>query len=204
MSVDFRALNKATARDNYPMPLIEDQLAIVGNKKYFTLLDLKDGFHHVLIAPEAIKYTSFVIPLGQYEWLRMPFRLRTAPATFQRYVNRIFTEFARAGDMAIYMDDILMAIQTIEHHLKILERVFKTLPENLLELRLEKCYFLQTEIEYLRYMISEQGVTPMKSGIETIERFPIPKSTRDVHSFIVLCSYFSKFICNFASIAKPL
>lgn len=106
--------------------------------------------------------------------------------------------------MAIYMENILVAIQTIEHHLKILERVLKTLPENLLELRLEKCYFLQTEIEYLRYIISEQGVTPMKSGIETIERFPIPKSTRDVHSFIVLCSYFSKFICNFASIAKPL
>lgn len=109
MCVDFRVLNKATARDNYPMPIIEDQLAIVGNKKYYTLLDLKDGFHHVQVAKESVKYTSFVTPLGQYKWLRMPFGLRTAPATFQRYINTILTEFTRAGDMAIYMDDILIA-----------------------------------------------------------------------------------------------
>ena len=67
MCVDFRVLNKVTARDNYPMPLIEDQLAIVRNKRYFTLLDLKDGFYHVPVAPDSVKYTSFVTLLGQYE-----------------------------------------------------------------------------------------------------------------------------------------
>lgn len=122
LCVDYRVLNKITARDNYPMPLVEDQLAIVGNKKYFSLLDLKDGFHHVRVAEESIKYTSFVTPLGQYEWLRMPFGLRTAPATFQRYINLVLIEFTRAGDIAIYMDDILVATETIERHLEILER----------------------------------------------------------------------------------
>lgn len=71
MYSDYRVLNKATARDNYPMPLIEDQLAIVSNKEYFTTLDLKDGFHHVRVSPESVKYTSFMTPLGQYEWKRM-------------------------------------------------------------------------------------------------------------------------------------
>ena len=134
MCVDFRVLNKVTARDNYPMTLIEDQLALVGNNKYFTLLDLKNGFHHVQIASDSLKYTSFVTPLGQYEWLRMAFGLPTAPPTFQHYVNLIYAEFTRVGDMTIYMDDILVATQTIEHHLGILEQVFKTLLENLLEL----------------------------------------------------------------------
>jgi len=143
MCIDYRVLNRVTARDNYPMPLIEDQLAVVVNKKYFTSLDLKDGFHHVRVAKESIKYTSFVTPLGQYEWLRMPFGLRTAPATFQRYINLILAEFTKAGDMAIYMDDILVATETIEHHLETLGRVFRTLSENLLELRIDKCYFLQ-------------------------------------------------------------
>ncbi|XP_015432072.1 PREDICTED: uncharacterized protein LOC107188311 [Dufourea novaeangliae] len=176
--VDFRVLNKATARDNYPMPLIEDQLAIVGNKKYYTVLDLKDGFHHVQVAKESVKYTSFVTPLGQYEWLRMPFGLRTEPATFQRYINLILTEFTRAGDMAIYMDDILIATQTIDHHLEILERVFKTISENLLELRIEKCYFLQTEVEYLGYIVSEKGIKPTRSGIDAVQISDSQKHTR--------------------------
>lgn len=67
-----------------------------------------------------------MIALGQYERLRMPFGLRTAPATFQRYINLILTEFTRSGDMVIYMDDILIITETIEYHLEVLERVFKT------------------------------------------------------------------------------
>jgi len=64
LCVDYRALNKVTIRDNYPLPLIEDQLEILRNKKYFSLLNLKDGFHNVDIADDSIKYTSFVTPLG--------------------------------------------------------------------------------------------------------------------------------------------
>lgn len=204
LCVDYRALNKVTARDNYPMPLIEDQLTIAANKKYFTLLDLKDGFHHVRMAEDSIKYTSFVTPLGQYEWLRMSFGLHTAPAAFQRYINLALTEFIRTGDMAIYMDDILVATETLEHHLEVLKRVFKTLSENHLELRIDKCYFLQTEIEYLGYVISGQGVRPTRRGVEAIEKFSIPKNVRDVRGFIGLCSYFRKFIEHFAAITKPL
>lgn len=185
------------------MPLIEDQLAIVENKKYFTLLDLKDGFHHVRVAEESVKYTSFVTPLAQFEMLRMPFGLHTAPATFQRYIHRILAEFTR-GDMAIYMEDILVATDTIERHLEVLERVFKVLSENVLELRIDKCYFLQTEVEYLGYEISARSVKPTQKGIETIERFPIPKNARDVRGFVGLCSYFRKFVERFASIAKSL
>lgn len=202
MCVDYRILNKATARDNYPMPLIEDQLSNLSNKKYFSLLDLKDGFHHVRVAKESVKYTSFVTPLGQYEWLRMPFGLRTAPPKFQRYINQIFDEFVRAGDMSIY-DDIMIATETVSRHLEILEQVFRTLSENLLELRIDKCYFFQTEVEYLGYLVSEKGIKPQR-GTEAVEKFPIPRSIRDVRSFIGLCSHFRKFIEHFASIAKPL
>ncbi|XP_065354978.1 uncharacterized protein LOC135949365 [Calliphora vicina] len=78
--VDYRALNKLTIRDNFPLPLIEDCIEYLGGKKYFTTIDLKNGFFHVKMASDSIKYTSFVTPYGQFEYLRMPFGLKNAPA----------------------------------------------------------------------------------------------------------------------------
>ncbi|XP_076660892.1 uncharacterized protein LOC143364412 [Halictus rubicundus] len=204
MCVDFRELNKILVRDNYPLPLIEDHLDIVGGKKYFSLIDLKDGFFHVHMAKDSCKYTSFVTPLGQFEYLRMPFGLKTAPSRFQRFVNDVFSELIRSGDVVVYMDDILIATQTIEHHLQILNRVFTLLVDNKMEMRLDKCKFLYNEIEYLGYLITEKGLSPPKTGIQAVENFPIPRGVREVQSFLGLCSYFRKFIEQFALIAKPL
>lgn len=99
MCVDYRVLNKYLIRDHYPLPLIEDQMDVLADKKYFTLLDLKDGFHHISIAEESIKYTSFVTPFGQYEYLRMPFGLKAAPMRFQKFVNEILREYIESGDV---------------------------------------------------------------------------------------------------------
>lgn len=98
MCVDFRTLNKITMRDNFPLPLIEDQLDLLAGKKYFTTLDLKDGFFHIKMHEESIKYTSFVTPLGQYEYLKMPFDLKNAPLKFQRFVAQIFKDLIDAGE----------------------------------------------------------------------------------------------------------
>ena len=75
LCVDYRELNKITIKDNFPTPLIDDQLDRLKNKKIYTSLDLKNGFHHVRMNEESVQYTSFVTPLGQYEYLKMPFGL---------------------------------------------------------------------------------------------------------------------------------
>jgi len=80
-------LNKITARDNFPLPLIENQLDLLAGKKYFTTLDLKDRLFHIKMHEESIKYTSFVTPLEQYEFVKMPFGLKGAPLKFQRYTD---------------------------------------------------------------------------------------------------------------------
>ena len=204
LCVDFRFLNKYLARDNYPIPLIEDQLNILYKKKYFSVLDLKDGFYHIRMAEDSIKYTSFVTPLGQFEFIKMPFGLKPAPTRFQRFVNEVLDELIRSGDVVVYIDDFLVATETIEHHLKILKRVFRLLVENKLTLRIDKCKFLFEKIEYLGYSISAEGISPTETGIDAVLRFPVPESVRHVQSFLGLCSYFRKFIEKFAIIAKPL
>ncbi|XP_036145206.1 uncharacterized protein LOC105831336 isoform X1 [Monomorium pharaonis] len=204
MCIDYRVLNKYLLRSNYPMPLIEDQLDVLADKKYFTLLDLKDGFHHIKIAKESIKYTSFVTPLGQYECEKMPFGLKTAPLRFQKFINDVLREFIDSGDLVVYMDDFMIATSTIEHHLCVLRKVFRVLVNNLLELRIDKCKFVYTRVEYLGYIISEKGISPTKEGVEAILNFPVPKNVREVRGFVGLCSYFRKFIERFSLIAKPL
>lgn len=204
MCVDYRTLNKMILRDNHPLPVIEDQLVILANKKYFSKLDLRNGFFHINMANESIKYTAFVTPLGHFEFLKMPFGLKVGPSKFQRFVADVFEELIEAGDIAIYLDDILVVSETMEYHLEILKRVFQLLVRNRMELRLDKCEFLATEIDYLGYLVTQKGISPTTNGISAIEKFPIPRHIKEVQSFLGLSSYFRKFVQNFAHLAKPL
>lgn len=204
LCVDYRDLNKITVRDNFPTPLIDDHLDRLRDKSYFSSLDLRDGFHHVKVVDESIKYTSFVTPLGQFEFLRMPFGLTNAPRVFQRYVNDIFRDLVRADKVLIYLDDILIATQSIDEHLEILSEVFNLARRHKLRFRLDKCSFLYREIVYLGYLINESGIRPSTVNVESVINFPIPRNTREVHRFVCLASYFRRFIKNFSIIAKPL
>jgi len=94
----------------------------------------------VYIDKDSIKYTAFITPFGQFEYTRMPFGLKNAPARFQRFVNDILHDLIIAGDVVAYMDDFLVATDTIERHFEVLDRVLKLLVENMLELRLSKCF----------------------------------------------------------------
>lgn len=204
MCIDYRALNKILARDNYPLPLIEDQISNLRGKRFFSKCDLKNGFYHIAMSSESIKYTSFVTPMGQFEFLRLPFGLKIGPQLFQRFINEVLKDLIRAGTVIVYMDDILIATETVDEHLQILKQVFTALVQNKLELRLEKCSFLDTEVEYLGYRITKDGIRPNDRGIEAVLNFPEPKTTKEVHSFVGLTSYFRKFIKGFSVIAQPL
>jgi len=204
MCIDYRSLNKIIVRDNYPLPLIEDQLDELRGKKYFSALDLKDGFYHVAMAPESIKYTSFITPIGQFEFTRMPFGLKIGPQRFQRFINQAMTHLIKSGEVIVYMDDILIATRALENHLTVIQKVFDVLVENKLELRLDKCSFLFTEIDYLGYHVTSEGLSPTDSGLAAVRNFPEPKTVKEVQSFIGLASYFRKFIKGFSLIAKPL
>lgn len=204
LCVNYRALNKITVKDRYSLPLIEDQIDRLAGNSYFTSLDLKDGFHHVPVAEESIKLTSFVTPDGQYEYLKMPFGLANAPAACQRFINLIFRPLLEARKVLLYLDDILIATPTIRENLTILGEVLHLMSRHKLELKFAKCKFLKQEIEYLGYIISKKGVTPNKINVDAIRNFPQPNSTRQVQSFLGLTSYFRKFVPNFSLIARPL
>lgn len=204
MCIDYRGLNKLTIRDNYPLPLIEDCLEYLEGKKFFTKLDLKSGFHQVKVSKESIKYTAFVTPNGQYEYLRMPFGLKNAPAVFQRFINNIFRDFIDKRLIVIYMDDILLATESFEEHKCLLEKVLTRITKKELKLNLGKCEFGNEHMEALGYSVSASGIRPSDSHLAAIRNYPIPTTAKAVHSCLGLFSYFRRFVPQFSRIARPL
>jgi len=204
LCIDFRELNKMLVRDNYPLPVIEDLIDCLCRKKYFSKLDLKNEFYHIRMAEDSIKYTAFIIPFGQYEFVRMPFGLKIAPSRFQRYINQVLEELIRESRVIVYMNDIFVMSETLEQHFDTLREIFRIFVANKLELRVDKCIFLQTEIEFIGYLITEKGIRPTKDGILAVQKITVPRNPKEMRSFVALCSYFRKFIPSFSVIAKPL
>ena len=133
----------------------------------------------------------------------MPFGLTNAPATFQRLMGKLFS--GRDWNFVfVYLDDILIASQTVEEHLDHLQKVFQQLRESGLRLKLSKCMFATGEIEYLGHTLTPEGVKPNERNVRAITEFPIPKSTKEVRSFVGLANFYRRHIPNIAAISRPL
>jgi len=107
-------------------------------------------------------------------------------------------------DVIIYIDDFLIVTKSLVHHLIVLKRIFKLLVENKLNLRIDKCKFMFTEIECLGDLVTLEGIRLTIRSIEAVSNFSILQSIKNVQSFLRLYSYFRKFIEEFSVIAKPL
>ena len=200
--VDFRQLNKITISNSYPLPIIDDILALLGKARYFTSIDLKSGYWQVLMHPEDKCKTAFTCHRGLFEFNVMPFGLTNAPAIFQELMNRVLEGLSQFS--TCYLDDILVFSETLEDHFSHIQQVFGRLREHSLRLKLKKCSFLKSETTYLGFVINNQGVIPEKRKVDIIRNLLPPKTVREVRSFIGMCSYYRRFIPHFSEIAEPI
>lgn len=203
MVIDYRSLNEKTIADAYPLPNIADILDQLGDAKYFSVLDLASGFHQIPMAPKDAPKTAFSTPYGHYQFKRMPFGLKNAPATFQRLMDNVLSGL-QGNELFVYMDDIVLYAKSLEEHEIKFERLMRRLRDANLKLQPDKCEFLRREVAYLGHIICSDGVRPDPDKIKSITDFPHPKNPKNIKQFLGLTGYYRRFIPNFSKIAKPL
>ena len=203
MVIDYRNLNEKTIGDAYPLPNITDILDQLGSAKYFSVLDLASGFHQIPMDPNDAPKTAFSTPYGHYQFKRMPFGLKNAPATFQRLMDNVLSGL-QGIELFVYMDDIVIYARSLQEHTVKFGRLMKRLREANLKLQPDKCEFLRTEVAYLGHIISADGVKPDPGKIESIINFPQPRCPKNIKQFLGLVGYYRRFIPQFSKIAKPL
>lgn len=201
--VDYRKLNDKTIDDRYPLPNITDLLDKLGRCQYFTTLDLASGFHQIEMDENDIAKTAFTSENGHYEYLRMPFGLKNAPATFQRIMDNILRGIQNEKCL-VYLDDIIIFSTSLQEHVDRLREVFKRLRETNFKIQLDKSEFLRKEVAYLGHLVTQNGVKPNPDKIKAIKNYPIPSTTKQIKGFLGLLGYYRRFINNFAKITKPL
>ena len=201
--VDYRALNKISVKNRAALPNIQEILDRLSKAKFFTKLDLASGFHQILINENDCKKTAFRTKYGHFEWTVMPFGLSNAPATFQNTMNSVFRDFIDIF-VTVYIDDILIYSDNLEEHIEHLEKVLKRLEENQFHVRLHKCSFLLTELEYLGYKIGQNKISVLESRIQDIKEFPLPQTATLLRSFLGLANTVHRFVPNQASLLADI
>lgn len=201
--IDYRKLNEKTLDDRYPIPNITDILDKLGKCQYFSTLDLASGFHQIELAKKDIHKTAFSVEGGHYEFLRMPFGLKNAPATFQRVMDNILREHVGVICL-VYMDDIIIYSTSLQEHLINISKVMETLRKHNLKIQIDKSEFLQKEVAFLGHIVTPEGVKPNPDKIKVIQNWPLPKNETELKGFLGTMGYYRKFIKDFAKIAKPL
>ena len=204
LCIDFRKLNQRTVKDSYPLPRINEALDNIRGARFFTSLDLKQGFWEVPMHPDSQPLTAFTVgPLGFYEFTRMPFGLCNAPATFQRLMESCLGELVLETCL-IYVDDIIVFSPTENSHLARLRAVFDRIRDFGLKMRPHKCTFFAREVDYLGHHVSGEGIRPDDGHIARVKEFLPPATVTEVRQFLGFVNHYRRFIKGHSKIARPL
>ena len=191
-------------KNNYPLLLISDVVENIGIKKVFTKIDLRQRYNNICIKEKDKWKVAFTTLEGEFEPTVMFFGLTNSPATFQMMMNELLRDLINTGKVAVFIDDVVVGMESEEEHDKLVIEVIRKLEENDLYVKLEKCKQKVKEVGFLRVVIGPEGIKMKEEKIKGILKQPTPKCVKDMQKFLGLVNYYYQFIEGFASITRPL
>ncbi|KAL8586472.1 hypothetical protein ACOMHN_050067 [Nucella lapillus] len=201
--IDYRKLNKVLIFDAEPLPNVEQLFTKLGKARYFSKLDLSNGYWQIPVKTTDRPKTAFTTPQGQFQWVTMPFGLKTAGAIFSRTMRRVLQPL-QDPDIHNFMDDVLVASETWEAHLLSLHRLFQRLHEVSMSARPSKCQLGLTEVEFLGHSVGWGQMTTQEDKERKIRDAEPPKTKKELRAFLGLVGYYRRFVPHFSDIALPL
>ena len=157
MVQDYHYINKRMIKNSYPLPLISELIDSIGTKRMFTKMDLRWGYNNIRIKEGDEWKAAFTTYLGSFEPTVMYFGLTNSPATFQAMMNNLFRDMINKGDIATFINDILVATEMKKGHDEIVEEVLRRLEENNLYVKPKKCIWKVREIGFLGVIMGPEG-----------------------------------------------
>jgi hypothetical protein len=203
MCIDFRGVNAITKVHAHPIRLIDDVLSTLSQAKYFTAIDMYKGYWQVPMAEEDMEKAAFNTPFGHWEYMYMPMGCVNGSSTYQRMMGEVLAPFIGTC-VAVYIDDIFIYSDTEEEHMRHLEEVMATLKAAGLKSRPDKTQLCRKEIKVLGFVLSEEGLRPLREKIDKLLAQEVEPSQREILSFIGLARYYERFCPKLAEMARPL
>ena len=201
--IDYRKLNAITKDDLYPIPRLDEPLALMRGSKYFSVMDCDSCYWQIPLDRKSMEKTTFTCHLGTFMFKVMPFGLKCAPASCVRAMDRIFKDENRRISF-IYMDDLICYSDTPEEHIRRLSILFDRMTEHGLKLKAKKCQFANDSVNYLGHTITVEGISPDRSRLQALLENPAPSSVDNIRSFLGFCGFYRNYVINFTMIAAPL
>ena len=204
IAIDYRLINKKTVNHAFAPPRIYDLLDRMAGAKWFSNLDLRDGFLSLEMRPDDAEKTAFVTGImPPKEFLRMPYGVRCGPASFQAAMLQAFAPYSYDW-LFIFIDDLGIVANSPEQMIERLRLVFQRLRETGLKLKPSKCAVMQKSMKFLGHEVDEEGIRIDPKRTESIQTWPIPKNPEDVRVFLGLTGFFRRYVKNYSKIANPL
>lgn len=198
---DYRLLNMRTKPDCYPVPHIADFASTIHGSRIFSKVDLVKAFHQIPMAKEDVEKTAVITPFGLFEYTRMPFGLRNAAQTFQRFIDEVVRGLPFVYS---YIDDLLVASPDAETHETHLKLLFERLNQYGIAISPGKCVFGVPQLLYLGHIVDEAGVSPDPEKVSAIRDTELPLTTRGLRRFLGMVNFYRRFIPHAADVTAHL
>ena len=196
-------MNRASPKDNFPPPYIDTLVDNMAKHSLFSFMDGFSGYNQIRMASEDMKKTTFLTLWGTFCYKVMPFGLKNVGATYQRVMVTLFQDMMHK-EIEVYVDDMIAKSQGEDDHVVNLKKLFERLRKFQLKPNPAKCIFGATSRKLLGFVVNKRGIELDPDKVRAIQDLPLPRTQKEVKSFMGRLNYIARFISQMMAKCNPI